>query len=121
MAEGGVKLDGVRSTARQQRVAAHSHVKGLGLDEAGVALPTGAGLVGQEQAREVCVCIDSTVCWRLGCGDMFCSLGSTSQKQTRDAKSCIGSTARSRLGCRDVSCFGSLRVCANMRRSESGH
>lgn len=52
MADGGLKVEGVKSTARQQRVAAHSHVKGLGLDENGVALPTGAGLVGQELARE---------------------------------------------------------------------
>lgn len=48
-----VKVDGVRSTARQQRVAAHSHIKGLGLDDNGNALHTGAGLVGQELAREV--------------------------------------------------------------------
>ena len=31
----------------------HTHVKGLGLDELGRALPIGAGLVGQERAREV--------------------------------------------------------------------
>lgn len=53
MATAGLKMEGVRSTTRQQRVAAHSHVKGLGLDENGTALPTGAGLVGQELAREV--------------------------------------------------------------------
>jgi len=34
------------------RVAAHTHVKGLGLDEQGTALPSGAGLVGQAAARE---------------------------------------------------------------------
>ena len=54
MSDGKLKMEGVRSTARQQRVAAHSHVKGLGLDDEGNALPTAAGLVGQEQAREVC-------------------------------------------------------------------
>lgn len=43
----------MQSTTKVQRVAAHTHVKGLGLDENGVALPVGAGLVGQEQAREV--------------------------------------------------------------------
>ncbi|NXS77793.1 RUVB1 protein, partial [Erpornis zantholeuca] len=35
-------------------IAAHSHVKGLGLDESGAAKPAGAGLVGQENAREAC-------------------------------------------------------------------
>ena len=48
-----MKIEEVKSTTKSQRIAAHSHVKGLGLDEAGFALPTAAGLVGQEQAREV--------------------------------------------------------------------
>ena len=30
---------------KTQRIAAHTHVKGLGLDETGAALPIGAGLV----------------------------------------------------------------------------
>lgn len=47
------QIEEVQSTTKVQRVAAHTHVKGLGLDENGVALPVGAGLVGQEQAREV--------------------------------------------------------------------
>jgi RuvB-like protein 1 len=33
-------------------VAVHTHIKGLGLDENGQALPVGSGLVGQEKARE---------------------------------------------------------------------
>jgi RuvB-like protein 1 (pontin 52) len=37
------------------RVASHTHIKGLGLDEDGFALEHGgAGLVGQEKAREAC-------------------------------------------------------------------
>ena len=42
----------VSSNAR--RVASHTHIKGLGLDESGRALPMAAGLVGQERAREAC-------------------------------------------------------------------
>jgi tRNA A37 threonylcarbamoyladenosine biosynthesis protein TsaE len=42
----------VQSTTKQARIAAHTHIKGLGLDDAGRALPLGAGLVGQEKARE---------------------------------------------------------------------
>lgn len=38
-----------------QRIAAHTHVKGLGLNEDGSAMPVGSGLVGQEKAREVSV------------------------------------------------------------------
>ncbi|KAF8387138.1 ruvb-1, partial [Pristionchus pacificus] len=48
-----VNIEEVQSTARSQRVAAHSHVKGLGLHpESKEALPKGAGFIGQEEARE---------------------------------------------------------------------
>jgi len=47
-----MKIEEVKSTAKSQRIAVHSHVKGLGLSEDGTALPLSAGLVGQEQARE---------------------------------------------------------------------
>jgi len=49
-----MKIEEVKSTTKAQRIAAHSHIKGLGLDENGFALQTAAGLVGQEQAREAC-------------------------------------------------------------------
>lgn len=48
-----MKIEEVKSTVRTQRIAAHSHVKGLGLDENGIPLQIGAGLVGQISAREV--------------------------------------------------------------------
>lgn len=38
---------------KEKRIAAHSHIKGLGLNEDGTANPNAAGLVGQVQAREV--------------------------------------------------------------------
>ncbi|KAJ8872064.1 hypothetical protein PR048_025665 [Dryococelus australis] len=47
-----MKIEEVKSTAKTQRISAHSHVKGLGLDENGLAIQMAAGLVGQEQARE---------------------------------------------------------------------
>ena len=47
-----MKIEEVKSTTKKQRVAAHSHVKGLGLDERGTAKQVAAGLVGQELARE---------------------------------------------------------------------
>jgi len=40
-------------TARENRVAAHSHIKGLGLRDDGTADKTAAGFIGQQQAREV--------------------------------------------------------------------
>ncbi|KJE96831.1 pontin [Capsaspora owczarzaki ATCC 30864] len=43
-----------RATTKTKRVAAHSHVKGLGLDDNGDAQPISAGLVGQTEAREAC-------------------------------------------------------------------
>merc|ERR1711899_178559 len=47
-----MKIDEVKSTVKTQRISAHSHVKGLGLNEAGEAIPAASGLVGQAQARE---------------------------------------------------------------------
>ena len=47
-----MKIEEVKSTTKTQRVAAHSHVKGLGLNDDGTASEVGAGLVGQEKARE---------------------------------------------------------------------
>lgn len=49
-----MKIEEVQSTTKTQRVAVHTHIKGLGLDESGTALPIAAGLVGQEKAREAC-------------------------------------------------------------------
>lgn len=48
-----MKVEEVKSTAKTQRISAHTHVKGLGLDENGAAIQSAAGLVGQEVAREV--------------------------------------------------------------------
>lgn len=48
-----MKIEEVKSTVRTQRVAAHSHIKGLGLDENGMPLQFAGGLVGQQAAREV--------------------------------------------------------------------
>ena len=49
-----MKIEEVKSTTKTQRVAAHSHVKGLGLNDDGSAAEVAAGLVGQEKAREAC-------------------------------------------------------------------
>ena len=48
-----MKIEEVQSTSKATRIAVHTHVKGLGLDEEGKAFATGAGMVGQEKAREV--------------------------------------------------------------------
>lgn len=48
-----MKIEEVKSTAKTQRISAHTHIKGLGLDENGFAHQTAAGLVGQNKAREV--------------------------------------------------------------------
>ena len=49
-----MKIEEVRSTTKTARIAAHTHVKGLGLSEDGSAEPVASGLVGQEKAREAC-------------------------------------------------------------------
>merc|ERR1711988_363261 len=47
-----MKIEEVRSTTKTQRVASHTHIKGLGLDEEGNCIPISHGLCGQEKARE---------------------------------------------------------------------
>jgi hypothetical protein len=48
-----MKIEEVKSTTKTERIASHSHVKGLGLNDAGEADPVAAGFIGQEKAREV--------------------------------------------------------------------
>jgi len=47
-----MKIEEVKSTTKTQRIATHSHIKGLGLKEDGSTETIGNGLVGQEKARE---------------------------------------------------------------------
>merc|ERR1719401_1370389 len=47
-----MKIEEVQSTTKSQRVASHSHIKGLGLSEDGTPQEVADGLVGQEKARE---------------------------------------------------------------------
>lgn len=49
-----MRIEEVASTSKTQRVATHTHIKGLGLKEDGSAHAMAAGFVGQEQAREAC-------------------------------------------------------------------
>ncbi|KAF2732057.1 TIP49-domain-containing protein [Polyplosphaeria fusca] len=50
-----VPIAEVKGTARENRTAAHSHIKGLGLTSDGRAVPSGAGgFIGQAAAREAC-------------------------------------------------------------------
>lgn len=41
------------ASAQTKKVATHSHIRGLGLNEGGAAEPISAGFVGQLKAREV--------------------------------------------------------------------
>lgn len=45
------------SGSREARIAAHSHIKGLGLSDDGTALPLSQGFVGQRAAREACALV----------------------------------------------------------------
>lgn len=47
-----MKIEEVKSVTKTQRISAHTHVKGLGLDVDGSAMQMANGLVGQENARE---------------------------------------------------------------------
>ncbi len=58
-----MKIEEVKSTTKSQRISAHSHVKALGLDAEQRAIRNAGGLVGQEQAREVCSLFYIFVCY----------------------------------------------------------
>ncbi|KAG9156398.1 hypothetical protein Leryth_023031 [Lithospermum erythrorhizon] len=47
-----MKIEEVQSTTKKQRIATHTHIKGLGLEPNGKAMPLAAGFVGQAMARE---------------------------------------------------------------------
>ncbi|OZJ04185.1 RuvB-like 1 [Bifiguratus adelaidae] len=49
-----MKIQPLPGSGREQRVATHSHIKGLGLKEDGTAEMIASGFVGQESAREAC-------------------------------------------------------------------
>jgi RuvB-like protein 1 (pontin 52) len=51
---GGVASTSRPASGRNSRIAPHSHIKGLGLDPVGSALPLASGFIGQENAREAC-------------------------------------------------------------------
>ncbi len=54
MAAGGVKVNAeVRDLTRIERIGAHSHIRGLGLDDALEARVVSQGMVGQTRARKV--------------------------------------------------------------------
>jgi RuvB-like protein 1 (pontin 52) len=48
-----VQISEVKGNSRENRTAAHTHIKGLGLRSDGTAEASGDGFVGQATAREV--------------------------------------------------------------------
>lgn len=48
-----VQITEVKGNSRDNRTAAHTHIKGLGLRSDGTAEKVAGGFVGQEKAREV--------------------------------------------------------------------
>ncbi|KAI1974828.1 RuvB ATP-dependent DNA helicase pontin [Ophidiomyces ophidiicola] len=49
-----VQISEVKGNSRENRTAAHTHIKGLGLRLDGTAEPSSSGFVGQVSAREAC-------------------------------------------------------------------
>ena len=49
----------VRDLTRIERIGAHSHIRGLGLDDALEARAVSQGLVGQTSARRVSTCFNT--------------------------------------------------------------
>jgi RuvB-like protein 1 (pontin 52) len=49
-----VQINEIKGSSPDNRTAAHTHIKGLGLNELGVAKPSEHGFIGQREAREAC-------------------------------------------------------------------
>lgn len=52
-----MKIEEVKSTELLQRIATHTHIKGLGVREDGTVISVASGLVGQEAAREAAMVV----------------------------------------------------------------
>jgi len=62
-----MKIEEVQSSTKKLRIAAHSHIKGLGIDpETGEALNSADGLIGQKDSREAM----SLICDLINCKKM---------------------------------------------------
>ncbi|GJN17232.1 hypothetical protein PR202_gb04283 [Eleusine coracana subsp. coracana] len=51
-AAAAMRIEEVQSASKKQRIATHTHIKGLGLDANGTAIGMASGFVGQATARE---------------------------------------------------------------------
>jgi RuvB-like protein 1 len=60
-----VQISEVKGNNRENRTAAHTHIKGLGLKSDGTAEKQASGFVGQVGAREVCMIIIIAAAHRL--------------------------------------------------------
>ena len=49
-----VQISEAKGNSRENRTAAHTHIKGLGLHQDGTAESSADGFIGQTTAREVC-------------------------------------------------------------------
>ncbi len=64
MAAGGVRVASeIKDLTRIERIGAHSHIRGLGIDDALEARKVSQGMVGQKEARKVWPCSGS-LCWQ---------------------------------------------------------
>jgi RuvB-like protein 2 len=77
MAAGGVKVNAeVRDLTRIERIGAHSHIRGLGLDDALEARVVSQGMVGQVRARKV----------SNSCAESWCELVKTVMYQPHEPR-----------------------------------
>jgi hypothetical protein len=95
--DAGVKVAEVKDLTRIERIGAHSHIRGLGLDDALEARHVSQGMVGQEKARRAAGVVRgpwSSVGGRVGL-----------RAHRRD-----GARRRARLGLRRRRCARGVRV-----------
>ncbi|XP_026193360.1 ruvB-like protein 1 [Cyclospora cayetanensis] len=91
LASDGVKVSATGLTRQQQqRVAAHSHIRSLGLAADGTALPQAGGMVGQVEAREAAGIIVDLIKARKLAGQALLLAGPVSSGKTALAMGICG-------------------------------
>ena len=96
--EAGLKVAEVKDLTRIERIGAHSHIRGLGLDDTLEARAVSQGMVGQEKARRAAGVVRAP----LRCGGDACGVGERRRHVREGCTSRLGlQGGLASLGCRN--------------------
>ena len=80
-----MKIEEVKSSEQLNRIATHTHIKGLGVREDGTVIDIASGLVGQQAAREACATVVDLIKTKKMAGKALLMAGAPGTGQKRNA------------------------------------